>query len=229
MDFGAIAVKLAVGFIGLWAATRILGKKEISQLTPFDFISALIMSEIIGNAIYERKYTILHVLFALVFWTLLSYIFEKLTQHVKRARVPLDGAPDLIVKEGRIDYEKLRRNKLDADQLRMMLRQKDVFSVRDVAYAWFELNGSLSVLKKPAYDTAQKQDLGHSEEHVQLPHLLIEEGSINDDNIRGIGKTKEWLREELSRNGHPDPSRVLYAEWTEDGELHVAAIRTSDD
>src|SRR3712207_3760250 len=103
MDFGLILVKLVTIFIGLWAVTRILGKKEISQLTPFDFVSALILSEMAGETIYEKKFTIPMLLFALAVWTGLSYLFEKLTQKYAKFRKPSEGEPAVLIRDGAID------------------------------------------------------------------------------------------------------------------------------
>lgn len=86
MDFEQIAFKLIVGFVGLWLLTRFLGKKEISQLTPFDFVSSLMLSELVGNTVYQEDVKFSHLLFSLFLWGVLSYLFEKMTQYAKRTR-----------------------------------------------------------------------------------------------------------------------------------------------
>lgn len=87
-------------------------------------------------------------IFTLTVWTLLSVTFEKITLHFPRLRKPLEGEPEILIRDGKLDLARLRKNNLDLEQLQMMLRAKDTFSVSEVAYAIYETNGSLSILKK---------------------------------------------------------------------------------
>ncbi|WP_334074837.1 MULTISPECIES: DUF421 domain-containing protein [Paenibacillus] len=221
MELGQIALKLVVGFIGLWLLTRLLGKKEISQLTPFDFVSSLMLSELVGNTVYQEDAKFLHLLFALFLWGGLSYLFEKITQHAKRARGYLDGKPSILIRDGEVDLKELRKNSLDFDQLRMLLRQHDVFFIGEVAYAIFEANGTLSVMKKPEEETVKRGDLGLESEKPGLSYALVEEGEINLDTLRLIGKQEDWLRRQLRRQGCSDIKQVAYAEWKDGEGLYI--------
>lgn len=221
MELGQIALKLVVGFIGLWLLTRLLGKKEISQLTPFDFVSSLMLSELVGNTVYQEDAKFVHLLFALFLWGTLSYLFEKLTQHAKRARGHLDGKPSILIRDGEVDLKELRKNSLDFDQLRMLLRQHGVFFIGEVAYAIFEPNGTLSVMKKPEEETVKRGDLGLETERPRLSYALVEEGEIDRDTLRLIGKTEEWLYEQLRRQGASDAKQVAYAEWKDGEGLYI--------
>lgn len=221
MDYGLIALKLAIGFAGLWTITRFLGKKEISQLTPFDFISSLVLSEIVGNTIYQKEVGVRELLLAFAVWAALSYLFEVITFRVKRLRGPLDGRPSILIRAGVVDREEMRRNKLDFEQLRLLLRMQNVFSLREVAFAIFETNGSLTVMTKSAYETVERRDLKLPEEAVGLPVGLVEDGEIQYDELRKCGKDAVWLREELKRHGYEEPGEVLYAEWTPEAGLHL--------
>lgn len=214
-------VKLVTGFVGLWAMTRLLGKKEISALTPFDFISAVILGDLVGETIYEDKHNWLMLVFTLAVWTGLSILFEKLTQHYKRLRQPLEGEPEILIRDGQIDLSKLRKNNLDFDQLRMMLRSKDIFSMNEVAYAIYETNGSLSVMKKPPYEAVTRADLELKERQVKLPVPLVEEGTVQRESLRRLRKDESWLRETLQERGFPDVRLIAYAEYDEEGELRI--------
>lgn len=176
MEFGSILIKLIAGFIGLWIMTRLLGKKEISALTPFDFISAVVLGGLVGNTIYEKEHSIFRLLFSLAVWTILSVLFEKVTQYIPKLRKPFEGEPKILIHNGKIDLAKLRKNSLDFDQLRMMLRAKDTFSVKEVAYAIYETNGSLSILKKPQFENVTRKDMELPEQEVHLPLSIVESG-----------------------------------------------------
>ncbi|OKP82410.1 hypothetical protein A3842_10325 [Paenibacillus sp. P3E] len=193
MDYVSILVKLAAGFTGLWAMTRLLGKKEISALTPFDFISAVILGDLVGNTIYEPDKSVLLLLFALAVWTVFSIIFEKVTQWVRKLRKPLEGEPEILIRDGEIDLAKLRKNNLDFEQLRMMLRSKDTFSLNEVAYAIYETNGSLSILKKPQYEPATREELDIKPPGIRLPRSLVEAGVVQRATLASLGHDETWL------------------------------------
>jgi uncharacterized membrane protein YcaP (DUF421 family) len=221
MEYLQILTKLAAGFLGLWAMTRILGKKEMSALTPFDFVSAVILGDLVGDTIYDESKTILQLLVALAGWTILSIAFDKLTQYVKAFRKPLEGKPDLLICNGKIDVKELRRNNLDFDQLRTMLRSKDIFAVSEVAYAIYETNGTLSVMRKSAYEAVTRKDLKLPEEEAVLPRGLIENGEICGEELEAAGLQENWLHRELEKQGVTDTKVVAYAEMTPDGRLHI--------
>src|SRR5690625_5455989 len=92
-------------------------------------------------------------------WGAILYIIEIVTQKFKGSRFVLEGKPSLIIHKGDIIYEEMRKNKIDLDELRHLLRMKDVFAIQEVEYAVLETDGLLSVLKKAAYQT-------QSEEHT---------------------------------------------------------------
>ncbi|MFD2611056.1 DUF421 domain-containing protein [Paenibacillus gansuensis] len=221
-DLLYISVKLLTGFIGLWLMTRLLGKKEIAQLTPFDFISSLMLSEIVGNTVYDKEVHFSRLLYALAFWALLSFTLEKVTYKFKTLRRPLDGSPVLLIEDGKVNVRQMHRNNMDFEQLQMMLRQRDVFSIREVAYALLETNGGLSVLKKSGYDQVTREDFDLPEKEQHPGAGLIEDGEIQKEQLLLLGKDELWLRKELINKGYGDAENVLYAEWRTGEGLYVA-------
>jgi len=217
--YGSITIKLAAAFAGLWAMTRLLGKREIAQLSPFDFVSAMVLGDLVGNTIYEEKVSLGMLLFALALWTGLSYGFDKLLEFGKPFRKRLEGEPELLIADGKVNREAMRRNSMEFEELRMMLRQRDVFSLDEVAYAFFEPNGSLSVLKKPAYDEVRRNDLKLPASRARLPRSLVENGQVKPEGLAAIGRDERWLRRELNKLGFSDPREAAYAEWTPEGEV----------
>lgn len=214
-----IAIKLAAAFAGLWAMTRLLGKREIAQLSPFDFVSAMVLGDLVGNTIYEEQVSLGMLLFALALWTGLSYGFDKLMEFGKPIRKRLEGEPELLISDGKVNREAMRRNSMEFEELRMMLRQRDVFSLDEVAYAVFEPNGSLSVLKKPSYEEVRRNDLKLPSSPARLPRSLVEDGQVKQAGLAAIGRDESWLRRELDKLGFSDIREVAYAEWTPEGEV----------
>ncbi|UKS24713.1 DUF421 domain-containing protein [Paenibacillus sp. HWE-109] len=213
-----IAVKLVVALIGLLIMTRLLGKKEISQLTAFDFVSSLMLSELVGNTIYDPEVHLSHLLFALVVWTLLALGLEKFIAWMPWLSRYAAGTPDLVIKDGVIDFKAMKRNNLDFAQLGMLLRENNVFSLREVAYALFETNGSISVLRQKDPDS-MSGDAKNQQTKVCLPESIIENGHINEDALKRLGRDSEWLNQLLQLSSINRHEEVLYAEWSDSNGL----------
>ncbi len=146
-----------------------------------------------------------------------------ITQKFKKTRSLLEGKPSIVIRNGIIDFQELKKNRLDINQLQNLLRKKDVFSVREVAYAILESDGSVSVMKKSLYDS--KQDINVIAKPVFLPTTVISDGEILYDNLEQAGYNEEWLFNELNKLGIANIKQVFYAEWLEGDSLFVNNYR----
>ncbi len=216
-----LTLELSLGFIALLFITKLLGKTQISQVTPFDFISALVLGELLGNAIYDEDINLFYIFYALVLWTILIFIIEKVTQKLKGTRGLLEGKPAILIRHGKIDYNELKKERIDINELLSLLRQKEVFSVREIEYAILESSGSLSVLKKFQYSMPTNEDMNMPVKPVCLPITLIMDGEIIWDNIKEIGNDEKWLENQIKSSGVNRIEDVLYAEWKEDEGIYV--------
>ncbi|MDA1475128.1 DUF421 domain-containing protein [Bacillus changyiensis] len=216
MDYLHLTVELTVGFAALFFMTKILGKTQFAQITPFDFISALILGEMVGNAIFDESVTIWKILFAIIVWGVLIYSIEILSQKVQGMRGFLEGQPSVVINKGKVDYNALKKNKLDLNQLQTLVREKGCFSLHEVEYALLETDGTISVLLKHQYDVPTNKDLNITAKQVRLPVSIILDGKLAKDNLHMAGFDEEWLKKQLSNYNINKYSDVLYAEWRED-------------
>ncbi|MDZ5470384.1 DUF421 domain-containing protein [Bacillus sp. 31A1R] len=221
MEFVRIIVELVVGYFALFLLTKLLGKTQITQLTPFDFISALVLGELVGNALYDENIGISKIIFAVTAWGLLIYTTEVATQKSRKYRSVLEGTPSIIIYKGKIDYNLLKKCRLDLNQLQQLLRGKDIFSIRECEYAILEANGSLSVIKKSQYSAVTPTDLNLPTQPQTLPLALILDGEIEHDNLRIVNWDAKRLETEVRITGAHGIKDVLYAEWKEGEDLYV--------
>lgn len=221
VEYTSIAVELIVGYFALLILTKVLGKTQITQISAFDFISALILGELVGNSLYDDKVSVFQVLTAILIWGALIFVTEFFTQKSRKFRHLMEGTPDIVINKGIINYNVLKKNHLDLNQLQHLLRAKDIFSVKECEYALLESNGTLSVIKKPLYDQVQRQDLSLPLKKATLPLSLIMDGEILYDNLKIAGEDDQWLQAEINRHGFTSSEDVLFAEWTENEPLFV--------
>ncbi|MEL3974665.1 DUF421 domain-containing protein [Rossellomorea oryzaecorticis] len=221
MEFISIAVELVVGYFALLILTKILGKTQITQISAFDFISALILGELVGNSLYDKDISVWPILAAIFIWGSLIFTTEYFTQKSRRFRHIMEGTPAIVINKGKIDFQQLKKNHLDLNQLQHLLRAKDIFSVRECEYALLESNGTLSVLKKPMYENVQRADLNIQPVHISLPLSLVVDGEIVYDNLKIVHQKEDWLMSELNKQGFQSAKDVLYAEWKEGESLLI--------
>jgi uncharacterized membrane protein YcaP (DUF421 family) len=218
---GQILLETFFGFFALFTITKVLGKTQITQLTAFDFISALIMGELVGNALFDDEQGIYEMALAIFLWGTLLYVTEIVTQKFKRTRSLLEGNPSLIIHKGKLKYNEMKKSKLDINQLQHLLRLKGAFSVKEVDYAILETDGSISVLKRSQDQVPTRQDLNIAPQEVALPLTIISDGEIVWDNLKEAKQDEQWLHEELKKQQFQSVKDVLYAEWKKGESLYV--------
>ncbi|SDM60714.1 Uncharacterized membrane protein YcaP, DUF421 family [Fictibacillus solisalsi] len=221
MNLGTITIEMVVGFFALFFLTKVLGKTQLSQLTPFDFISALILGELVGNAMYDPDVHIWMILFAISVWGILMYSLEILTQKSMKFRKILEGSPSIVIRKGTMDRKQMSKNKIDINQLQNLIRQKGYFSLREIEYAILETNGSISVLPKSDNQPVTRQDLKLQQQATTLPVTLIMDGTILYDNLSTAGVDEDWLIKQLKKKNFHSAKEIFYAEWKNGEDLFV--------
>nr|WP_234396866.1 YetF domain-containing protein [Bacillus massiliglaciei] len=126
-----ITIKLVLGLIALLAVTRLLGKKELSQITPFDFIYALVLGGILEESLYDTKVNIGHLLYSLFLWSAMIWFIEIVVQKSDFLRTALKGRPSILINNGELDIKSLKKNHLEMEQLVTMLRLNGIFSIKE--------------------------------------------------------------------------------------------------
>jgi uncharacterized membrane protein YcaP (DUF421 family) len=216
-----ILLDLVVGYFALFMIVKFLGKNQLSQVTPFDFISALIMGELVGSAIFDEKIGVLPILFAIVIWGSLIYTTEIVTQKSRKMRYLFEGRPVMLINKGKLDWEAMKKNQIDIDQLQELLRFKDIFSLQDVEYAILENNGGVTVLRKSEADHPTCKDLKMKGEERTIPLTLISDGEVLSNNLKKADVNEDWLHKELKIKGCNQPDEISYAEYEPGKDLFI--------
>lgn len=221
MDYVQILIELIIGYFSLFFIMKISGKTQMTQITPFDFISVLILGELVGNAVYDHEIKLPKILFAVFIWGLLIYFIEFLTQKSIGLRKFFEGEPTIVIRKGKIDFNVLKRYHIDINQLQHLLRDKNIFSIRECEYAIIETNGTINVLKKGDLQTVTIKDMKLPAEKVTLPVTLILDGDLLKDNLEMIGWSEKKLMSELKKHNVHSIKEVLYGEYMEGKPLFI--------
>jgi uncharacterized membrane protein YcaP (DUF421 family) len=217
-----IAFELIVGFLVILLVLKLLGKIQFSQITPFDFITGLVMGNLLGDAIFDDKAGIKEILFSIILWGCLIYIVELLTQKSSLLRSILEGTPALLINRGQILYKNLKKSHIDLNQLQQMMRKQGYFSIFEAEFVILERDGQISVAPKHQYGAPTNQDLNIKEKQVNLSYALIMDGKVVEENLKEAGYNEEWLKKQLSKSKIKEYKEVFYAEWQENNGLNIS-------
>ena len=169
---------------------RIMGKREISQLQVVDLIVSILMAELIAISIENINDPITMAIFPIVALVILEVILGKCSIKSKKFNETMTGKPSMLIVNGKVKIKELIKNRYTLNDLLLELRQNGIKSIGEVEYAVLESNGKLSVFKYNFFKT--KGD---------YPMPLIIEGDIQEDTLKNINKTKEWLVNKIHNKG----------------------------
>ncbi|MEH7223815.1 DUF421 domain-containing protein [Bacillus sp. JJ1566] len=221
MKFAHLTFELILGFFLLFIIVKIVGRKIINQITPFTFISGIVLSELLGNALYDEKINAIYMVFSMCLWGFLLFIIEFLGQKILFFRGVFEGKPIALIKNGAVDKQALKKARMNINQLQSLLRESETFSIREVAYCYLEASGSISILKKTKYQKTTVEDLNLPEKPVYVPVTVIRDGKVLWDEIQDLGFNEAWLQNQLQSQNVSDYKDVFLAEWLEGDGIFV--------
>lgn len=217
-----IAGRTFFSFLTLLLLTRILGKKQLSHLTFFNYVTGITIGSMAASSAFDKHINFIEAIFSLIMWSLLTILVEYFSLKSNKARVILDGQPTILIKKGKIMADALARVRMNMDDLSMLLREEHVFTIKDVAYAILEPNGRLSVMKTKGATSVTREDLKINKEEVTIfPSELIVDGQIVEKNLKEFNLNKKWLLQELDKQGITSLKDVFFAELQEDGSVII--------
>ena len=193
-----MAVRTIVLYFLIVLIFRLMGKREIGELSIFDLVVSLMIAEMAVTAIEKHNDPFLHTIFPMILLMIIQITSAYLSLKNQKIRHLLDGKPTILINRGKIDEHAMRKQRYNFDDLMVQLREKDITSVADVEFAILESSGSLSIIQKKK---DQKQQPG-------LLFPLIIDGRIQEENLEAIHKNNLWLRQQLRKLGYDDIKQI---------------------
>lgn len=184
-------------YLVLIAGMRILGKRQIGQLEPSEFVVAMLIADLAAIPMQNGGVPLIAGLVPLLTVLGLELCLSGLTMASVRFRRILCGKPVILIENGRLLQENLRAARITLDELSSHLRQKDVLDVASVQFAILETDGNLSVFPYPAERPASAKDAGIQAKKQYLPITIIEDGYFSEENLQKAGKNLNWLNRVL--------------------------------
>lgn len=176
-----------------------LGRQQISQLTFFDYVLGITIGSTASTLSTDLESTAWSHWIGLLTWCAIGFLLQWITLKWRYAAKYIEGEPTIVIMDGKIMEDTLRKMKYTVADVLEQLRGKDIFDLSKVDFAILESDGQLSVLKKPGEEPLTAKDLNIFKSKTGISRELIYDGEIVEDNLREINRDKEWLKAELKR------------------------------
>ena len=206
-------------YIFVVTAMRIMGKRQLGELQPSEFVIALMISELASIPIGEKDISIIHGIIPIIALVLLELLCSVLVIKSEFLRRIITGSPVQIIKDGNLMYKRLRFLRICIDDVMEQLRLAGYSSISEIDSAIIETNGQMSVVPKETERPVLCKDLNLSPEQTHVPHTVISDGKLRKRNLEGAGVSEEWLKKKLAHYNITDYSKVMFLSITDEKKL----------
>lgn len=218
MEFWTILLTSVGSLVVLFGLTKLMGNKQISQLTMFDYITGITIGSIAAELATELENP-WRPLEAMVVYGAVGLLISLCSTKSNRLRKFFGGKPIVLLQNDVLDRKKLKKAKLDVNEFLAMARLAGFFDLRQIQTAVFEQNGNVSFLPKANYRPATPGDMKLPVKDEELPWNVVVDGNIMEKELRLSGKDQKWLSEQLEKQGYHSPREVLLGVVDKNGAL----------
>ena len=226
MEFNIIEVmdvilRALLSLIALFLVTKLLGKKQVSQLSLFDYVIGISIGNFAAEMTTDLELPYIHGIVAVLVFGLVAYLVSYFSMKSIILRRFFIGTPTVLIKNGKILVNSLKKCKFDINDLLEECRVDGYFDISQIEYALLEANGQLSILPKGESLNVTVKDMNLKPQKQSLCANVIIDGKIMKNNLKFINKDEKWLKKELKIKGYKDLNNILLATVDNDEKLII--------
>ncbi len=211
-------VRAVVLYIIVLIVMRLMGKREIGQLQPFELAISIMIADLASIPMTETGVPITKGIIPILGLLVMHLLISVLNMKSVRAREIVCGKPRILIYRGKIDEKALIKERFTINELEERLRINSVSSIGDVEYAILETSGNITVIQKPNKRNTIPEDFGIMPDYEGIPYDLVVDGKIMEENLRKIGKNYIWLEKQVEKFGYK-PEEALIVTFDGKGQI----------
>ncbi len=192
-------VRVSIIYLVVLIVMRLMGKREISQMQPFELVIAIMIADLASVPMADTGIPIFNGIIPILALLLFQLIISLINLKSITLRKIVCGKPRMLIYRGKIDDGALKKEKITINELQERLRQNNIFSIGDVEYAILETSGQISVIQKPEKRTTIPEDFNILPDYEGIPYDLIIDGKVMHENLQAIGRDERWLKREVEK------------------------------
>lgn len=208
MDTVKVILTSLLSAVALFIIAKIIGHKQMSQLDFFDYITGITIGSIAAELATELEEP-LKPFAAMIVYGAVSFLLSILTSKIQKLRKFVNGTPSIIMDNGKIYRENMKKAKLDLSEFMVMCRQEGYFNLKDIQTAVFEYNGRVTILPVSDKRPINPDDLNLKVEKEYISTEVILDGRVLEDNLKRLGLDRKWLDSQLKTQGFSNPKEVF--------------------
>lgn len=201
----------------LFILTKLMGNKQISQLSMFDYVIGITIGSIAAELATDLEDP-LQPVEAMIIYGLAAVLISYCSTKSNRLRAFFSGQPIILLQNGKLSKKKLKKARLDVNEFLAMARIAGYFDLSQVQTAVFEQNGNVSFLPRANYRPANPDDMKLPVQDEEMLINLIVDGNVMERELRLAGKDEQWLKAQLKENGYKGPDEVFLATVDRNGK-----------
>ena len=192
-------IRTVILYILVLVIMRMMGKREIGQLQPFELAIAIMIADLASIPMANIGIPIFSGIIPILALLMMHLIISNINLKSINMRKVICGKPTILIYRGKIDEKALKKEKFTINELQERLRGNNVFNIGDVEYAILETSGQITVIQKPDKRTTIPADFNIIPEYEGIPYDLVIDGKIMHENLKAIGKDEIWLEREVKK------------------------------
>lgn len=210
-EVGHVLMRGFLSLLALFFVTKLLGKKQVSQLSLFDYVIGISIGNFAAEITTNVDVQIMNGIFAVILFGLVAFSVSILTMKSILLRRFFIGTPTVVIQNGKIIEPNLKKVKFDINDLLEECRNKDYFNIDEIEYAIIEANGQVSILPKGENKPLTIKDMKLKPQKQSLCANVIIDGNVMLNNLKNMNKDENWLEKELKIKGYKDRDNILLA------------------
>lgn len=221
MSYLQVVLTTILSVVVLFAITRLIGYRQLSELSLFDYINGITIGSIAAELATCERGEVIQILIAMVVYGIFSILVAMLTDKSIAMRRFIVGNPTVLMKNGRLYYEGFKKSHLDVNEFLMKCRNNGYFDITQIDTAILEPNGRVSFLPVSENRPATPKDLKIAVTQDQLVANVIIDGKVIEKSLKLIGKDGSWLKSQLKNQNQTELEKILLASCDSKGTLTV--------
>ena len=220
-DLFNVSLRTVFILVVLFVLTKLMGKKQVSQLNNFDYIIGITIGSIAADISLDIEKNLLSGLISLGIYAFFSIIISYVTMHSIKLRRYIIGVPTILIENNKIIESGLKKSKIDVNSLLAESRGAGYFKLEDIEYAVMETNGKISFMPKDSVSPVLKKDISTRIEKSSLVANVIIDSKVLDKNLSDMNKDKKWLDSNLKVLGYDNYDNIMLATLDINDKLKV--------
>ena len=216
-----VAIRTFVLYIIVLIAVSIMGKSELSKMSPFQFVIVFMIAELAAMPIDDPSTSLINGVMAIFTLMLLQVLISFFSIKSEKIKNLVSGKPSILIEKGKLNIKELKKLRITSTDLLEQLRLANCPSLRDVEYAIMEANGQLTVIPKADQKPLTPKDMGLTVNNGLLPMVVVSDGTVYNKNLLAAGVPEELFRQKLRVSGISSYKDIFLAFYDENKSFHV--------